>query len=162
MNNKEALPKWVGTKYGQGVRRKVMDGLACIRVEGVVWLRHFQIDSLLTGSSGNTLLLLCNLWCLLAQLSFFISGLHSSMASRCLKDGKPGASRKPTTRQNLIASGKRLVQYVGLLFQWEGFSWEETMVHRSGNRRGLESRGSRREVRLGPQVSLDWQHNYWL
>lgn len=24
MNNKEALPKWVGTKYGQGVRRGVM------------------------------------------------------------------------------------------------------------------------------------------
>lgn len=86
-----------------------MGGLAHTWLEGVVWLRHFQIAFLLTGPSGNTLLLLCKL---LSSLNcpFPPLGLHSSMASKCLKGGKPGASKKPMTKQSWIASGKRLAQ----------------------------------------------------
>lgn len=81
----------------------------------------------------------------------FPSGLHSSMASRCLKGGKPGASKKLMTKQSLIASGKRLVRLVGLVLGGRASAGRRPWPTDSGTVRGWRAM---EVAHLGSQASL--------
>ena len=147
MNNKEALPKWVLVL--NTAKSEERDGGW---LEGVVWLKHYEIRSLLIGPLGIS----CDC-CATLMLSSLISPFFPFRAAfqygiKMSEGRKTRRFKETNDKAELDRQWKKISAVSGTDSGWEGLSWEDILAHRLRN----QARAWR-AMEVGESSALDFR-----